>query len=348
MVMAGFTLPAGGVAAPGGGLLILEQGGRVWRVVDGERQVWLDLSDRVGTCHQEQGLLGLALDAGSRDDRVYVAYTDLPCTGDRKGDLVLARLPASRDPQGLEVLLRVSQPYRNHNGGQLLFGPDGFLYVGVGDGGDHGDPHRNGQDRRTLLGKVLRLDVSGPHAYAIPDDNPFVGQASSRGEIWLYGLRNPWRFDIDHATGDLWLADVGQNSWEEVNHLPLDAQAGANLGWSLFEGDKRFRSGSRPPDLVFPAAQYRNPTDGCAVIGGPFLRGAHYGDLDATYLFADFCSGRLWGLREVEGGYDLLSLMDTGLMVTGFAVDGAGAVYLTHWNGSLHRLTIAADATAEG
>jgi glucose/arabinose dehydrogenase len=337
----------------GGPLLVVEQSGRIWGLEGGQKSAtpFLDISDRVGTCHFEQGLLGAAFPpdyATSR--RVYVAYTDKPCEKsggkDWKGDLRLSRFKvgATADAATEETLLKISEPYRNHNGGNVAFGPDGYLYLGVGDGGDHGDPHGNGQNPKTLLGTILRLDVSGPSGYTIPPDNPFKGSSVGRDEVYIYGVRNPWRFDFNWTTGDLWIADVGQDKYEEVNHLRAGSIAGANLGWSLFEGNHRFRSGPAPPNLVYPVAEYDHDEGRCSITGGPFLESTPIPGLSGAYLYADFCSGRMWALRA---GASTQALMDTGLQVTGFGTDRDGNIFLTHWDGSVHQL-VHSPTTSDG
>ncbi|MBW3582637.1 MAG: PQQ-dependent sugar dehydrogenase [Euryarchaeota archaeon] len=354
----GFDRPVAALPVPDGSgrTLVVQQDGRVIAIEAGAPAAtpWLDIHDQVGTCHHEQGLLGLAFSpAFATDSRFYVTYTDKPCEKteekpERKGDVRLSRFTAlpgveTVDPTTEEVLLTIQQPFRNHNGGHLIFGPDGHLYMGVGDGGGHGDPGGNGQDRKTLLGSILRLDVSAPTGYAMPSDNPFIGDDDGRDEIYVYGLRNPWRFSFDTATGDLWIADVGQNDVEEVDRLRNGEQAGANLGWSLYEGTDRFGTGTAPDDLVFPVAEYRHGGGNCSVTGGPFLRDTPLPGLEGTYLFSDFCSGHLWAVHP-EDDHRVESLGVTGLQVTGFGTDAEGNVLLLHWAGDVHRL-VARDIT---
>lgn len=335
-------------------LLVVEQPGRV-RFIDGNGpgQTYLDISDRVGTCHFEQGMLGMAFSPDfATDGRFYVTYTDKPCEKvpfikEHKGDLHVARF--TTDPSATSVdasmestVLEITQPFRNHNGGNLLFGVDGMLYVSVGDGGDGGDPNGNGQNRDTVLGSILRIDVGGD-SYTIPADNPFAdGKAP---EVYVYGLRNPWRFTFDNATGDMWIADVGEARFEEVNHLPAGQISGANLGWNRFEGNERHKGRSDGEGMVFPVAQYEHEEGRCSVSGGPFLRNTTLPGLDARYLFADWCSGRLWAIGGPDE-YPLEALMDTGLQVTGFGRGAAGEVYLLHWAGSVHEL-VAVEAVGD-
>ncbi|MGB0651564.1 MAG: PQQ-dependent sugar dehydrogenase [Thermoplasmatota archaeon] len=348
----GLTKPVQVLPLPGddaGRLAVVEQQGTVQALaaVGTPEGLLLDLRDRTAICHLEQGLLSIAFDP-AQPRRLYAAYTGLPCDDPgegRIGDLHISRFPydpttRTADAAAEEVLLTVGQPFRNHNGGHLLFGPDGHLYIGVGDGGDHDDPHENGQDLTTLLGALLRIDVSGPlgSGYRIPLDNPFTTDAGARDEIWAYGLRNPWRMAFDPATGDLWIADVGQNRYEEVNHLPAGSGAGANLGWDLYEGNSR-HEGSATPDVVWPVAQYPHKDGQCSISGGPVVRGGHYPGLDGAYLFADFCTGRLWAAHlQGDGQATIEPLMDTGLQVTGFGQDADGRVYLTHWGGAVRQL----------
>lgn len=214
----------------------------------------------------EQGLLSIAFHPDfARNGRVFASYTD------RDGHSVVARYrvraddPDRLDPGSAEVVLRVEQPYANHSGGLILFGPDGYLYVGLGDGGGAGDPHGHGQNRNTLLGALLRLDVDGERGYAIPADNPFA-RGGGRPEIWAFGLRNPWRFSFDRETGDLYIGDVGQDAREEIDFQPAGHRGGRNYGWSVWEGTRRFRPDREPvSEVTFPVAEYDNPEDGCAV-----------------------------------------------------------------------------------
>jgi glucose/arabinose dehydrogenase len=289
----------------------------------------------------ERGLLGLALHpAWPQVARAFVHYTDLA------GDTVLAEF-ASADgvtlaPDSERILLQVDQPYANHNGGQLSFGPDGQLYLGLGDGGSAGDPQGHGQDTATLLGSILRLDVDAtPGGYVVPPDNPFAGGGGA-AEIWIYGLRNPWRFSFDRAGGDLWIGDVGQGGWEEVHRLRAGQAAGANLGWNVMEGAHCFAV--EPCDqagLVLPVAEYPTGT-GCAVTGGFVYRGNGIGDLAGWYLLADYCNGLLSGLRSDMPDGSVAAptpLLETGLTVSAFGEDAAGELYLAdHGGGAIYRI----------
>ncbi len=323
-----------------GRLYILEQPGRV-RVLAGGAllpEPFLDLTDRVRSRGSEQGLLGLAFAPDFRESGVfYVHYTGRP-----DGRTVLSRFrlrdgdPRRGDPASEEVLLTVEQPHANHNGGALLFGPDGYLYLALGDGGSAGDPGNRAQDLDSLLGKILRLDVSRPGPYRIPPDNPFVGRPG-RDEIWAYGLRNPWRISFDRATGDLWIADVGQNAVEEVNFQPADSPGGENFGWRVWEGSRRYAEGEAP-GAVFPVAEYTHDEGGCAITGGYVYRGQAIPDLAGIYLYGDYCTGHIWGLRQRDGRWESVRLLDSGLNITSFGEDEAGEVYVVDRGGAVYRI----------
>lgn len=262
----------------------------------------LDLSDEVTDQGTEQGLLGLAFSTDGR--KLYVSFTAAP---DGASVLLEYQLGdrSSVDMASRRELLRVEQPYQNHNGGHLVMGADGYLYVGLGDGGSGGDPHGNGQDPTTLLGSILRIDPeggaeSGP-PYAIPPGNPFAEGAEAAPETWLFGVRNPWRFSFDRATGDLWVADVGQDDREEINRLPatggFDAGRGANLGWNEMEGSAPYDGGENPEGAVLPIHEYTHEEGGCSVTGGYVYRGDAIGPLQGAYLFGDYCAP---GLRAIQ------------------------------------------------
>ncbi len=253
----------------------------------------------------ERGLLGLAFSSDGR--KLYVNYTAKP---DGRTTVVEYELGdrATVDTKSRRVLLEVEQPAANHNGGHLAFGPDGYLYVGLGDGGGQGDPKGNGQNPKTLLGSILRIDPEGAPAskrreYGIPAGNPFADGKDGAPEVWLYGVRNPWRFSFDSETGDLWIGDVGQNAWEEIDRLPstagFDAGRGANLGWDRMEGAHEFE-GDNPSGGVLPAFEYSHD-DGCSVIGGYVYRGQAIEELRGVYLFGDYCEPGIRGL-QLDGG----------------------------------------------
>jgi glucose/arabinose dehydrogenase len=343
-VAGGLAAPIGIVGAPDGALFVLEQAGRIVRIgPGGDTSVALDIADRVSG-GGERGLLGLALHPGwPETGRAFVDYTDAA------GASVLSELAttsdgAAFDPASERVLLRVPQPAGNHNGGQLAFGPDGFLYFGLGDGGGANDQFGNGQDPGTLLGTILRIDVDGGEPYGIPRDNPFV-DGGGEPAVFMYGLRNPWRFSFDRATGALWIGDVGQGGWEEIDRLALGEAAGANLGWPVMEGAQCFASADcDPAGLVIPVSEYPTRQVGCAVTGGHVYRGAELGGLFGWYLFADYCSGLLFGLRSDVADGEVSEpqlLLETGLAVSSFGEGADGEQYLADHDGGVYRIVSA-------
>ncbi|HLY35323.1 MAG TPA: PQQ-dependent sugar dehydrogenase, partial [Candidatus Limnocylindria bacterium] len=287
----------------------------------------------------ERGLLGLAFHPGFPDPpRIFVDYTRQP-----DGATVISELQATAgraDPASERILLVIPQPYANHNGGQLAFGPDGGLYIGMGDGGSGGDPHGNGQNTHALLGKILRIDVDGPHApgkaYAIPDDNPFAPDGARPGagapEVWAYGLRNPWRFSFDPANGDLYIGDVGQSAWEEIDRQPGGSQAGQNYGWNVMEGMHCYADGCDPRPYVKPIAEYGHD-QGCAVTGGYVYRGGAQPSLDGAYLFGDYCSGTVFTLQLNGGAISVKAILSTGKQISSFGVGEDGELYLADLGG---------------
>lgn len=324
-----------------GRLFVLEQTGLIRIILDGELLdgPFLDISSQVGCCG-ERGLLGLAFHPNySENGYFYVNYTD------RNDNTSISRFRVSADPNradpGSETrLLWVEQPFRNHNGGAVEFGPDGYLYLGLGDGGSGGDPMNNAQNTGVLLGKILRLDVDGGEPYAIPPDNPFAAGGGAP-EVWAYGLRNPWRFTFDRLTGDLYIGDVGQNDWEEINFLPAGTPGGANFGWNYLEGSHPYLPGDRIPEgleLVSPVAEYDH-SQGCSVTGGVVYRGRELPEWQGIYLYGDYCSGLIWGLfRGEDGNWQNRLLFETRASVTSFGEDEAGEVYFTDYQGSVFRL----------
>jgi glucose/arabinose dehydrogenase len=315
-------------------LYVAEKGGRVRRIANGqaggepsvEDGALLDLSGEVSRAY-EQGLLGLTFspDGG----RMYVSYTD------RSGDSQIVEYgfrDGRVDTGSRRRVLSVDQPFANHNGGQVTFGPDGMLYVGFGDGGSQYDPNGNGQDLGILLAKILRIDPrpSGDRGYTVPADNPFVGRSGARPETWVWGLRNPWRFSFDRQGGDLWIGDAGQDEWEEVDFLPREATAGANLGWSLMDSRHPFR-GQNPPGGVLPIVEYSHEGSHCAVTGGYVYRGTAIPALRGAYLYADACSGAMWGLSRLGEGAGTPRRLDPGTRLGGvwsFGEDAAGQLYV--------------------
>ena len=320
-----------------GQVYVVEQHGVIHRIdpaAPERTDVFLDISARVSRRGNEEGLLGLAFDAAyAQNGRFYVYYS---AASPRRS--VLSRFETNGrlgDADSESVLLEVAQPYRNHNGGMIEFGPDGMLYVALGDGGSAGDPQRHGQDLGTLLGTILRIDVTaaGGTPYVIPSDNPFAGQSDARGEIWAYGLRNAWRFSFDRETGDLWTGDVGQNALEEVDVV----QRGGNYGWNEMEGSRCFRPACDPDAFEAPITEYGRDM-GCSITGGYVYRGQRIPDLRGVYLYADFCSGRIWGLRyDGERVTEQAQLARAEFQIPSFGEDEAGEVYVLGFDGGIYR-----------
>lgn len=343
LVAGGLNSPVGMAVAGDGSrrLFVLEQAGIIRIIQDGEvlATPFLDIVDQVGSGGNEQGLLGLAFHpAYPEKGYFYINYTD------RNGDTVIARYSVSPDPNQADRdsqvrLLGVGQPFPNHNGGVVAFGPDGYLYLGLGDGGSGGDPQGNAQSLDTFLGKILRLDVDAGDSYGIPPDNPFA-DVGGLPEIWAYGLRNPWRFSFDRLNGDLYIGDVGQNAWEEIDFLPAGHPGGANFGWDYREGAHPYEG--TPPDdleLIDPVVEYSLSGANCAVTGGYVYRGQNLPDFQGVYLYGDFCSGVVWGLlRLPDGSWQNAALFQTGANITSFGQDEAGQIYLVDRQGSIYRL----------
>ncbi len=322
-----------------GRLFVVEKGGTIRIVLNGElnAEPFLDISERVGSEGSEQGLLGLAFHPDFPEtSEFFVNYTDV------NGNTVISRFTVDGDTANAgseEVLLMLDQPASNHNGGHLLFGPDGYLYIGTGDGGGSGDQFGNAQNGQSLLGKMLRIDVDSADPYGIPGDNPFVGNDDVRDEIWAIGLRNPWRYDFDAATGDLYIADVGQNMIEEVNVQPGASPGGENYGWPILEGTACFEASEcDQTGLVLPVTEYTH-AQGCSITGGNVYRGTRYPQMAGIYFFSDFCSGNLWGLVQANGEWQTRLLLETGYAVSSFGEDEAGEIYLVDMSsGTLYTL----------
>jgi glucose/arabinose dehydrogenase len=343
-VAQGFEAPTFVGSAGDERLFVVEQRGRIRIVQNGEvlAEPFLDIRDQVGSGANEQGLLSVAFHPDyDRNGYFFVNYTD------RNGNTVISRFEVSDDPDranhGSEmVLLQINQPYGNHNGGQLKFGPDNYLYVGMGDGGSAGDPQNHGQNPSTLLGALLRLDVdfAGDGAnYGIPPDNPYVGDEAGRNEVWAIGLRNPWRFSFDRVTGDLYVADVGQNQYEEVNVVPAGEGAGLNYGWNFMEGNHCYRDGCDPSAYYAPVAEYSHGAGECSVTGGYVYRGAAFPEMAGNYFYGDYCSGRLWALFQTEDGSWVNN--EAGMSppnLTTFGEGFDGELYLANRDGVVYRL----------
>jgi len=328
------------MAAPAGdaALYVAEKTGRVRAIRKGrvDPAPVLDLSSEVSG-GGEQGLLGLAFSLDRRF--LYVYYTDL---GGDVRVVEFAMRGGRADPRSRRQLFQVEHSqFSNHNGGQLVVTRDGTLWAGIGDGGGGGDPFGSGQSLRTMLGKIVRVHPrpSGGRPYGIPRDNPLVGRAGAMPEIWAYGLRNPWRFSFDPANGDLWIGDVGQGTWEEVDHEPAGTGGGRNYGWNRREGAHQF-SGSAPPGLVDPVLEYDHDGGACSVTGGYVYRGARAPGLRGAYVYGDYCAGWIRAVR-LRGGA-VADRRDFGLNLPGlssFGVDQAGELYALSLGGGVYRLT---------
>jgi glucose/arabinose dehydrogenase len=337
LVADGFRRPVAAVHAGDERLFIVEQAGVIWILQNGERLAdpFLDITQRVNDSANEQGLLGLAFHPNfEANGHFYLNYTGTDGET-RVSRFAMSQDPDRADPESEVLLLTIDQPYRNHNGGIIAFGPDNYLYIGTGDGGSAGDPQGNGQSLDTLLGKILRIDVDAAAAYAIPANNPFVS-GGGLPEIWAYGLRNPWRFAFDRMTGDLYIGDVGQNQWEEINFQAAASVGGENYGWNLREGTHAYTSGNA--DWIDPVAEYDHSM-GCSVTGGEVVRDPRLPGWSGVYLYGDYCSGRVWGLlREADGHWVQRLLYESDSTITSFGQDVDGRIYLIDHGGSLFRL----------
>lgn len=343
-IVSGLNQPLGiAHASDGSGrLFVVEQGGRIRIIKNGAlaSQPFLDISSRVSCCG-ERGLLGLAFPPNYASKKYfYVNYTN------SSGDTVVARYRVTTNPDvansnSEQVLLTVNQPYANHNGGQLAFGRDGYLYIGLGDGGSAGDPQNNAQNPASLLGKILRIDVeSGSAPYAIPPSNPFRQTAGYRPEIWALGLRNPWRFSFDRQTGDLYIGDVGQDRYEEIDFQPASSKGGENYGWRITEGNHCYNTSTcNQSGLVRPIVEYDHQ-QGRSVTGGVVYRGQSYPNLQGIYLYGDYISGKIWGLRRSGTSGENTVLLNSGNLISTFGEDDAGNVYLADYRqGNIYRIT---------
>jgi glucose/arabinose dehydrogenase len=329
-----------------GRLFVVEQGGKIWIVRDGTRlnTPFMDVSgiisqDAVSNRgYTERGLLGLAFHPAFAENGVFfINYTD------RTGASVVARYRVSpRNPDAADadsgvILMRIDQPFPNHNGGHMAFGHDGYLYVSIGDGGSAADPLGHGQNLNSLLGAILRIDVDVEDAlYRVPDDNPFIGQSGARQEIWAYGARNIWRFSFDRMTGDMFAADVGQAQWEEVNLIPA-GMGGVNLGWNVYEGNRPFSGAPGSPTMMMPILTYSHSM-GISVTGGYVYRGEAIPDWRGVYLYGDFGSGIVWGgTQNADASWTATVLVDTPYTISSFGEDQAGEVYLIDYTGAIYR-----------
>jgi glucose/arabinose dehydrogenase len=351
LVADGLSAPAGITAANDGSgrLFVSERAGAVRIIGPGgslRREPFVNLSDRI-SAGGERGLLGLAFHPEFQDNRrLFVHYSR---AGD--GATVISELRASADRSTADagserVLITVAQPFANHNGGQLAFGPDGYLYIGLGDGGGGGDPFGNAQNPNVLLGKILRIDVDGTaqgRAYALPRDNPFGQGGADPGaglpEIWAVGLRNPWRFSFDPEGGDLYIGDVGQGAWEEIDRQPGDSPGGENYGWNVMEGRHCFQNDCDQTGYVKPIAEYGHDL-GCSVTGGHVYRGTAQPTLRGVYVFADYCSGIVFTLQVDQGTITPKQVLASDLAVSSFGLDEDGEIYLADLRGGIYRVLV--------
>ena len=342
----GLALPVAVTHTGDSRLFITQQRGTVV-IWDGTRILptpFLDITNLV-LCCGERGLLSVAFHPDyAQNGFFYVNYTEFS----GPGTTVIARYSVSAtDPNrantgSAKILLKIAQPFSNHNGGQMQFGPDGYLYIGMGDGGSGGDPGNRAQNLGDPLGKMLRIDVDGGDPYAIPASNPFINRAGARPEIWSYGLRNPWRFSFDRATGDLWIADVGQGLWEEIDFQPATSIGGENYGWRRMEGSHCFNpsSGCNDGTLVLPVIEYDHSGGACSVTGGYVYRGSRYPRMKGTYIYGDYCNGMIWGATGPgAGGVSSRLLLDTSITISTFGEDANGEIYVTdHSGGRLYHI----------
>jgi glucose/arabinose dehydrogenase len=302
----------------------------------------LDITSETQSGYQEQGLLGLAFSPDG--SRLYVYFTK-SVAGSSGSDLVIREYSFSGGravtSSARDVLTVNHEQYANHNGGNLVFGPDGYLYAGLGDGGGAGDPLGNGQNLNTLLGKLLRINPrpAGSNAYQIPPDNPFAGRPGARGEIWAYGLRNPWRYSFDRATHDLWIGDVGQDSWEEVDVQAASGHGGDNYGWNRMEGTHSYNGGTPPPNYHGPVYEYSHDGGNCSITGGYVYRGARIPNLVGSYVFADYCTGQLraFDLHNGRAADERLLGPQVGSL-SSFGQDPSGELYVLSLTGAVYRI----------
>ena len=327
-----------------GRIFVVEQAGRILSLTNNipNATPFLDIVTIVGSDANEQGLLSAAFHPDFVNNGFFFVYYT-----NRDGNVVVARYQVSENPDianpdSAQILITIGQPFANHNGGQLVFGPDGYLYIGLGDGGAADDPQNNGQDLNSLLGKILRLDVDQAEPYGVPQTNPFVATDNARPEIWSYGWRNPWRISFDRATGDMYIADVGQRQFEEVHVELAGAPGGQNYGWRLMEGLHCFDPAECDPvslNLVLPVTEYDHSA-GCSITGGHVYRGSQFPALSGIYFYGDFCTGTVWGLRQAaDGGWSQAVLLQTGHRISSFGEDEAGEVYLIDHAGEVLQIT---------
>jgi glucose/arabinose dehydrogenase len=371
--VANLSSPVGLVNAGDGSgrMFVIEQGGTIRIIKNGAVQPgnFLDIHTRVSQDGGERGLLSMAFPPNYLRRGYFFVYYTRPDGNNQISRFYVTSNPDVADPNSEEIFLTINHPaFSNHNGGTLLFGPDGYLYLSTGDGGGGGDPNANSQNKNTLLGKLLRLDVQlggdppetvshavylpfvagkelGTPPYRIPATNPYVGQAGARGEVWAIGLRNPWRMSFDRQTGDLFIGDVGQGAIEEIDFQPAFGAGGENYGWNILEGSQCYSPPSGctpPPNYQAPVAEYShgpNDVNGCAVVGGYQYRGTSYPALQNIYFYSDNCSGKIWGLQKENASWVSTMLLDTTYSISTFGEDEPGEVYVVSLSGEILRLT---------
>jgi glucose/arabinose dehydrogenase len=346
-------------------MMVIEQNGilKILNLENGKSEVFMDITDRVHIPKlpgDERGLLGFTFSPDyEKSHSFYVNYVN------KENETIISRFSTNEKGYGInnseEIILQFLQPYSNHNGGMLAFNSkDGCLYISVGDGGDAGDPQKNGQNIETLFGTILRIDVSGKSKYTIPVTNPFARHSKAKREIWAYGLRNPWRFSFDRLNGDLYIADVGQNTWEEINYQSFESNGGENYGWNNFEGNHQFEKNEELKNTVFPIFEYSNDAnymkvlfgwdedgvDGCSVTGGYVYRGKLIPEIYGHYFFSDYCSGNIWGFKvendkaiEFKDHTKNLNIGDDeSVYISSFGEDANGELYIIDYNGSIYKL----------
>ncbi len=369
LVADGFTKPVYVCQPPGESnrLFVLEQKGLIIIIKNGQkiRTPFVDLRDRIHhpvIPGDERGLLGMAFHPDYPSNGfVYLNYIDKE-DYTTVSQWTLSRYPDQLDKSSEKVLLKIKQPFSNHNGGHMVFGPKGYLYISLGDGGKWGDPFNHAQQLNNLFGKILRIDINNSEPYSIPNDNPFVDNKEALGEIWMYGLRNPWRFSFDRKTGDIYIGDVGQDMWEEIDFVSAEDAGGQNFGWHIMEGNHCYNP-KKDCDTtgVLPIFEYPNDAnymkvltgfgetnvDGCSVTGGVVYRGKELPEFWGTYFFADYCSGNIWTFKEVNGqATDFKNRSDEinlgggrfTTYISSFGEDNAGELYFVDYNGAVYKM----------
>lgn len=325
-------------------LFIVEQRGRI-NIWDGsEFSIFMDISNLIsqealGTSYTERGLLGLAFHPDYAENGMFfINYTD------RNGGTVIARYQVSDNPDvadtgSAEIIFTANQPFANHNGGHMAFDVDGYLYISLGDGGSAGDPLNAGQNPASLLGTIIRLDVNSEAGYAIPANNPFVNSASGANEVWAYGLRNVWRFSFDRATDDLYIGDVGQAQWEEINFEPSDSLGGLNYGWNFFEASRIYQPGGNQAETVLPVAEYNHAGGNCSITAGYVYRGDAMPDWEGVFFYGDFCSGQIWTAYRTDADTWVSDLLiDTPFQISSFGEDENGELYIVNYSGTILKI----------